>query len=151
MGSQGDARKLPFAAVPNAPEQTATAIGDEDIGGPVQMIVDSGTTFIYLPNSVAVIVNSLFDPPATFDAGTGLYVVNCSVVAPKFGVYIGGQLFYINPLDMMLEKGLAGICLSAVQKAGGRLAVLGEVFLKNVLAAFDVGAGQMRFAAREDY
>jgi len=125
MGSQGDAGKLPFAAVPNAPAQTATATGDEDIGGPVQMIVDSGTALIYLPNSVPVIVNSLFDPPATFDAGTRLYVVNCSVVAPKFGVYIGGQLFYINPLDMMLEKGLAGICLSAVQKAGGRLAVLG--------------------------
>jgi hypothetical protein len=54
------------------------------------MIVGSGTTLIYLPNSVAVIVNSLFDPPATFDAGPGLYVVNYSVVAPKFGVYIGG-------------------------------------------------------------
>ena len=151
MGSQGDARKLPFAAVPSAPVQTATATGDEDIGGPVQMIVDSGTTLIYLPDNVAVIVNSLFDPPVTFDAGTGLYVANCSAVAPKFGVYIDGQLFYINPLDMMLETGLAGICLSTVQKAGGGLAVLGDVFLKNVLAVFDVGAGEMRFAAREDY
>ena len=33
MGSQGDARKLPFAAVPNALAQTPTATGDEDIGG----------------------------------------------------------------------------------------------------------------------
>lgn len=114
MGSQGDARKLPFVAAPSAPAQTATATSDEDIGGPVQMIADSGTTLIYLPDSVAVIVYSLFDPPATFDAGTGQYVVNCSVVAPKFGVYIGGQLFYINSLDMMLETGLAGIRLSAV-------------------------------------
>lgn len=32
-GSQGDARNLPFAAVPNALAQTATATGDEDIGG----------------------------------------------------------------------------------------------------------------------
>ena len=63
------------------------------------MIVDSGTTLIYLPNSVAVIVNSLFDPLATFDTGSGQYVANCSVVAPKFGVYIGGQLFYVNTLD----------------------------------------------------
>ena len=49
---------------------------------------------------------------------------------------VGGQFFYINSLDMMLETGLA---------------VLGDVFLKNVLAVFDVGAGEMRFAAREDY
>lgn len=50
------------------------------------MIVDSGTTLIYLPDSIVIIVNSVFDPPATFDASTGLYVVNYSAVAPKFGV-----------------------------------------------------------------
>ena len=50
------------------------------------MIVDSGTTLIYLPDSIAITVNSLFDPLATFDAVTGLYVANCSAVAPKFGV-----------------------------------------------------------------
>ena len=115
------------------------------------MIVDSGTTLIYLPDSVAVIVNSLFGPPATFDAGTGLYVVNCGAVAPKFGVHIGGQLFYINPLDVVLETGLVGICFSTVQKADRGLAVLGDVLLKNVLVVFDAGAGEMKFAAREEY
>jgi hypothetical protein len=49
---------------------------------------------------------------------------------------------------MILGTRLAGICLNAAQKVGGGLAVLGEVFLKNVLAVFDVGAGGMRFAAR---
>lgn len=77
--------------------------------------------------------------------------MNCSAVAPKFGVYIGSQFFYINPLDMMLETGLAGICLGTERRAGGGLAVLGDVFLKNVLAVFDVGASEMRFATREDY
>ena len=81
-----DARKLPFAAAPSALAQAATVTSDEDKGGTVQMIVDSGTALIYLPDSIAITVNSLFDPLATFDAVTGLYVVNCSAVAPKFGV-----------------------------------------------------------------
>ena len=86
------------------------------------MIVDSGTTLIYLPNSVTVIVNSLFDPPATFDAGSGLYVVNYGVVAPKFGVYIGSQLFYINTLDDTGNRAgwyLLECCAEGGWRAGG--------------------------------
>lgn len=66
-------------------------------------------------------------------------------------VSVGGQFFYINPLDMMLDTGLASICLGTVWRANGGLAALRDVFLKNVFAVFDVGAGEMRFAAREDY
>ena len=42
-----------------------------------------------------------------------------------------------------------GTCLSGVADAGLGSSILGDVFLRNVLAVFDVGAKEMRFAARE--
>ncbi len=117
----------------------------------VQLIVDSGTTLIYLPTGIANAVNALFVPPAVYDPNQGAYVVQCSARAPKFGVMIGKQIFYINALDMVLPSG-NGTCISGVDDAGtGGLSILGDVFLKNVLAVFDVGASEMRFAAREFY
>jgi hypothetical protein len=117
----------------------------------VQLIVDSGTTLIYLPTGIANAVNALFVPPAVYDPKQGAYVVQCFARAPKFGVIIGKQIFYINALDMVLPSG-NGTCISGVDDAGtGGLSILGDVFLKNVLAVFDVGASEMRFAAREFY
>ena len=117
----------------------------------VQLIVDSGTTLIYLPTGIADAVNALFVPPAVYDSNQGAYAVDCSAKAPTFGVTIGKQTFYINGLDMILPSG-NGTCISGVNDAGtGGLSILGDVFLKNVLAVFDVGASEMRFAAREFY
>lgn len=117
----------------------------------VQVIVDSGTTLIYIPTGIANAVNALFIPPAIYSNVAGAYVVDCSAKAPKFGVMVGKQTFYINAQDMILGAG-TGSCISGVNDAGvGGLSILGDVFLKNVLAVFDVGASEMRFAAREFY
>ena len=116
----------------------------------VQVIVDSGTTLVYLPTGIADAVNALFDPPAVYSEDEGAYVVDCSAEAPEFGVTIGSQTFFINGQDLILSNG-DGTCISGVDDAGDSLSILGDVFLKNVLAVFDVGASEMRFAAREFY
>lgn len=117
-----------------------------------QVVVDSGTTLIYLPTGIANAVNALIDPPATYDASAGVYLVNCSAKAPEFGVEIAQQTFFVNERDLIQDLGLGnGICVSGVSDAGYGPSVLGAVFLKNVLAVFDIGASKMRFAAREFY
>ena len=116
----------------------------------VQVIVDSGTTLIYLPTGIADAVNALFDPPAIYSDDEGAYVVDCNAKAPEFGVRIGKETFFINAEDLFLDNG-DGTCISGVDDAGDSLSILGDVFLKNVLAVFDVGASEMRFAAREFY
>ena len=116
----------------------------------VQVIIDSGTTLIFLPTEIADSVNALFDPPAVYSDDEGAYVVDCSAKTPEFGVAIGSQTFFINGQDLILDNG-DGTCISGVDDAGDSLSILGDVFLKNVLAVFDVGAGEMRFAARESY
>lgn len=114
----------------------------------VQVIIDSGTTAIYLPTSIADTVNALFDPPAIYSDDEGAYVVDCDAKAPEFGIRIGAETFFINSKDLFLDNG-DGTCISGVDDAGDSLSILGDVFLKNVLAVFDVGASEMRFAARE--
>lgn len=111
------------------------------------VIIDSGTTLIYAPSDVADAVNALFEPPAQKMMLGGLYKVPCNARPPKFGVYISGKIFNINPQDLIMQGNGLDLCTTGVQAMHG-MSVLGDVFLRNVLAVFDVGAGEMRFAAR---
>ncbi len=121
----------------------------------LEVIIDSGTTLNYLPSDVAEEFNALFQPPGEFSDDLGVYVVECTATPPSLGIVIGGQTFDHNPVDLVYDGELGGnLCLSGVQDggslAGGNI-ILGDVFLRNVLAVFDVGSEQMSFSAREYY
>jgi aspergillopepsin I len=111
-----------------------------------QYILDSGTTVNYLPSSTAKAINSLFSPKAVLN--NGVYTVNCNAKPPAFGVKIGGRTFVINPVDMIFADESSGTCISAIQDGGAAPGpfILGDAFLNNVVAVFDVGAAQLRFA-----
>jgi hypothetical protein len=111
-------------------------------------IVDSGTSLIYAPSIVASAVAAAFNPPAAIGSQSGLYQVACNATAPRFGVVVQSKVFYINHLDMIIDTG-SGFCVLGVQDNGGGLTIVGDVFMRNVLTVFDVGASQIRFAARE--
>ncbi|KAE9368001.1 acid protease [Stipitochalara longipes BDJ] len=119
-----------------------------------EMIVDSGTPWNVLPPVTADALNALFVPPAVFDPDFGYNIVNCNAKAPWLGVKIGGEIFYHNGADLVVPIG-DGVCVSSiVSNAGfnlgavGTVNILGDAFLKNVVSIFDVGASEMRFAAR---
>jgi Eukaryotic aspartyl protease len=122
-------------------------------------IVDSGTTLNYVPTSIANEINNAFSPPAVYNAEDGSYIVDCKAKAPSLGVTIAGKVFYTNPLDMILLAGTDAngndICISGVDDGGddatADVYILGDVFQKNVVSVFDIGATEMRFAAREFY
>lgn len=126
-----------------------TYFGNPNDASQVQVIVDSATTVNYLPQVTADRVNALFEPAATYDATLGYYTVDCNAKAPEFGVRIGQEIFYVNPTDNIIKLNAKG-CITGIARTGtGGKSTLGTVFLKSVLAVFDIGAGQMRFAARE--
>ena len=116
----------------------------------VQVIIDSGSTLLHVPSSTSRAANLLFSPPATFDEETGKYFVDCAATPPTFGIKIDGQTFHIDARDLVWPTG-DGRCMSGIQDGGGGPYVLGDVFLKNVLAVFDIGKSAMRFATREKY
>jgi aspergillopepsin I len=104
-------------------------------------------------------VNALFIPPAVYSEDDGAYIVDCNAKAPSLGIKINGTTFGINTLDMILLAGTDAngndICISGIDDGGSNpsvdVYVLGDTFQKNVVSVFDVGAVEMRFAAREYY
>jgi hypothetical protein len=115
-----------------------------------QFVVDSGTSLNIIPASIADAIAALYIPPGVYEPGSMTYRVNCDAMPPHFGIRIGGQTMYINPKDMIFKSN--GACRSTIRN--GREAgpwLLGEPFFRNVVAVFDIGAGQLRFAGREYY
>lgn len=109
-----------------------------------QTFVDSGNSFSYLPAAIVDPVNALFDPPATFDDSSKLYVVDCNAKAPVFGLQLGNQTFYYNPADL-IQKMDDDLCVSALAASEDAcvgditVSILGVSFLKSVVAVFDFG------------
>lgn len=135
-----------------AEDNTVETTGN--ISNTTPVIIDSGSTLMSLPASLAAEVNALFVPPAVYIADEELYEVDCAAVPPTFGVRIAGQDFYVEAQDLLLtgEIGMdpgTGMCVTGIQPmpAPGPF-ILGDTFLKNVVAVFDVGGSEMRFAAR---
>ncbi|KAK5731453.1 hypothetical protein LTR17_011341 [Elasticomyces elasticus] len=135
-----------------------------DTGG--NTIIDSGTVTINARNEVADAYNKLFDPPAINPPDLGIYIIQCNATDPKvpFVVKIAGTEFKLPGESFVLsdvvlsENGVSGeygdYCFSGIQETGVWNAEqtfinLGRPFLENVVALFDVGAGEMRFAPRK--
>jgi hypothetical protein len=114
-----------------------------------QVIIDSGTTLLFLPANITRSINSLWSPPAEYNDSSQTYFVQCNALAPRVGVQIDSQTFWVSPKDLVQDAGIGTrTCMSGVQPGNDGISVLGDVFLKSVVAVFDVGAGEMRFAAR---
>lgn len=76
--------------------------------------------------------------------------MNCNAIAPAFAVKIGGVVFSVDKRDMIMDDGTGqGTCQGGVSD-GGTYApyVLGDVFMKNAMVVFDVGASELRFRSR---
>lgn len=116
-----------------------------------QYILDSGTTLNFFSSYQAALYNSKFQPPAVKDRFSGFYVVSCNSTPPLIGIKIGGAVFYHNPTDL-IKSFSPGQCISGIQDRGSLgVNILGDVFLDNVLALFDLRSNVVRFSARPYY
>ncbi|KAK5943005.1 hypothetical protein PMZ80_004010 [Knufia obscura] len=147
LNSTSPSNSTAHAPPPNMPGVTP---GSES----TSYILDSGTTLSFFPSGLVGRHASQFRPPATFDPYTGFYFVDCNARIPPLGVKIGGHVFWHNPKDLVKEYDYAGTtCILGIQDSRmlGGINILGDTFLDNVLAVFDLGENVIRFAARRDY
>ncbi|EHK18009.1 uncharacterized protein TRIVIDRAFT_44621 [Trichoderma virens Gv29-8] len=117
-------------------------------------IVDSGTFLTRLAPAVTKALYEKFDEKPVSPPDTqGAYLVSCNATAPEFGIEIADQTFYMSPEDLILQDmRLDDMCLLGVQPTTNNTpSIIGATWLHNVLAVFDVGASQMRFAPRLPY
>ncbi|KAL6915780.1 hypothetical protein FSST1_007275 [Fusarium sambucinum] len=120
--------------------------------GKYPYIVDTGTTMMLLPPPLAEAIARSFDPPATYMVQWGGYFVDCKAIPPRFAVIISGVHFWINPADMIYQEltdPTKEKCALAISTGRSGPYVLGDVFLQNVVAVFDVGGAEMRFYSRD--
>ncbi|KAF7957851.1 hypothetical protein EAE96_003420 [Botrytis aclada] len=119
----------------------------------VQLFIDSGTTLIFLPNSISSALAALYKPPAIYNADLFAYSVPCNAKVPYFAVIIGGVSFPVDPRDMVQDDNTGtGNCVAGVSDGDPfDFYTLGDVFLKNVVVVFDVGASQLKFRSRGFY
>ncbi|KUI73922.1 hypothetical protein VM1G_09483 [Cytospora mali] len=129
-------------------------------------IVDTGTTLIYLPTCkslspllcpplvLAQAINNMFYPPAVYSFMNGGFLTTCDAVTPRVAVVIDGTPFYLNPEDLLFRSipdEVTGLCMTAFNDGATGPFILGDVFLKNVLAVFDIGQNVLQFASRIHY
>lgn len=132
--------------------QAVTWDGETD-GTPFQAVVDTGNWLNSLPEHLATKINAKFDPPAgDFDTVLGYYPVACNATPPaNFGIQFAGQMFSVNSKDM-IWRDFSGKCYSSVTATipvfDIALYFIGDAFLKNVVAVFDFGKDEIRFAPR---
>ncbi|KAH8651419.1 aspartic peptidase domain-containing protein, partial [Xylariales sp. PMI_506] len=116
-----------------------------------QAVVDTGNYFNQLPQEISDAIHAAYNPPATLDEDTGAYVVSCDTdtTPASVGITIAGATFYLRPEDLVLEIA-DGVCVSTVLPSASdgtiSLNFLGDIFLQNVVAVFDFGKNEMRFA-----
>ncbi|GAW20449.1 hypothetical protein ANO14919_099550 [Xylariales sp. No.14919] len=120
---------------------------------PFQAVVDTGNHLNLVPVEIAESVNAAFDPPGTFSEDLAVYVVDCNVSTPAFGVTLDGHTFWHQRReDLVYRDAEGGFCYSSVaptgEGSGLSLNFLGDAFLRNVVSVYDFGKNEMRFATR---
>lgn len=111
-------------------------VGKDTLDPDTVVVVDSGDPGLTVPQDVADAVNSLWSPEIDGDT------LDCDAVLTKpFGVAIGGATYFISSQDL-ISQGNDGTCSTRIGGSDGLL-LLGDPFLKNVLAVYDWGNSRM--------
>ncbi|KAI8964053.1 acid protease [Daldinia sp. FL1419] len=117
------------------------------------MLVDSGTIINLFPLNVAAAINNAFTPAGKQQNG-GVWSVPCDVVPPTLDVVIGGRAIRTHPdsliVQVTLDDGSPG-CTSGIGAGQPDAYILGDTFMEEIVAVFDVSdKKQMKFAQRLD-
>lgn len=82
-----------------------------------------------------------------------MFAAACDARVPSFGVQINDQVFNMAAQEILLASmntTLNGtlMCGLGIQPGVEEAGAMGDPFLSNVVAVFDIGASEMRFARR---
>lgn len=107
-------------------------LGDAAWNKGLQIIVDSGAPSFQVPTATAKAMNSYWSP-AIGDNGA----IACdAVLLEPVGIAVGGTTYYVNTEDL-IRHAPSGSCYSYITGSDGSDLLIGDPFLKSVLAVFD--------------
>ncbi|KAL7421181.1 hypothetical protein Q5752_004066 [Cryptotrichosporon argae] len=67
----------------------------------ITIILDSGTTLVYVPDDVAEAFAAAISPAAIYDSDLGAYIASCDARVPETSVQIGGETFTFTAADLL--------------------------------------------------
>ncbi|MCJ1249419.1 Vacuolar protease A [Trapelia coarctata] len=113
------------------------------------VILDTGTSLIALPSTLAELLNKEMGAKKSF---SGQYTVDCEKrdSLPDMSFTLSGYNFSITPYDYILE--VQGSCISSFMgmdfpEPTGPLAILGDAFLRKWYSVYDLGTNSVGLAA----
>ena len=113
------------------------------------VILDTGTSLIALPSTLAELLNKQMGAKKGYN---GQYTVECDKrdSLPDMSFTLSGYNFTITPYDYILE--VQGSCISSFMgmdfpEPVGPLAILGDAFLRKWYSVYDLGKGTVGLAA----
>jgi saccharopepsin len=112
------------------------------------VILDTGTSLIALPSTLAELLNKEIGAKKSFN---GQYTIECEKrnSLPDLTFTLTGHNFTIGPFDYILE--VQGSCISAFMgidfpAPAGPLAILGDAFLRRWYSVYDLGSNSVGLA-----
>ncbi|KAK1759825.1 hypothetical protein QBC47DRAFT_420693 [Echria macrotheca] len=119
------------------------------------VLIDAGSTLSVLPRSLVDKLYAAFDPPAKYMSFNGLFYARCDAKVPEFGVTFGNRTFFFAKEDLLRQSArdpTGEYCrIGVTDGPDDGSNVLGVTFLSSVVAVFDIGLHEMRFASRVAY
>ena len=120
------------------------AIGTTSYGS-FSGILDTGTTLLILPQTVAAKVAKAY---GATDNGDGTYTINCNTSSFKPLVFtLGGKTFNVPASSLVFEQDGSTCYASFSYSSGLPFAILGDVFLKNNYVVFNQQVPSVQIAA----
>lgn len=104
---------------------------------------------------MAVAINDMFKPAATYVEAEGQWFVPCDAVPPTLSLKIGGVMIYHDPTSLILPEAKLpnnnNYCATGVGLApeGNDFYILGDTFMQSLVAVFDLKAMTIGFANRQ--
>ncbi|KAF2280576.1 acid protease [Westerdykella ornata] len=151
----GDLNYLPLVPNPDGFwEIPVSAVGagdtDSDIRGDRTAIIDTGTSFIYMPGPDA---DAVHRPIVRSRKSGETYAVPCDTKTLVW-LQFGGQYYNISTVDYIGRDVGDGYCQSLIvgrQTFGEKQWLVGDVFLKNVYTVFDNEGGRIGFGVKRTH
>lgn len=120
---------------------SSDATKNQLVENPPSMLVDSGTTTNLFPADIAAATNAAYTPSGTREDNGMVWSVPCDAKPPSFDIVIGGEPIRTHGSSMILpetELNESGLCLSGIGAGQPGSFLLGDIFLQEIVAVFDV-------------
>lgn len=113
---------------------------------PTAALLDSGTSLIYLPNSL---VASIYDDlNVTYDSSSQVAYVPCSLGKENLNITFtfSAPSITVGILELVLSAGTGSECMFGILPSGDSTAVLGDTFLRSAYVVYDLANNEISLA-----